>query len=382
MPMSRVKRLVPLAVAVLTTACPKVPDQTRSMQAAGVTTSGRELRTRNLDLGHHAAAVIESAADSIRAVSSDPDVRANALRWKTYVIPQIREAALRPDPLVAALDLTALFEQLDRYFTTGGGRTLFGDQQPVAVGAVRSLLDMIRDLRFGLAGGQDSVIRTWNARIDQWVGEHPIMDSRYTRPTPIADIRVLAGDVAGIGGVAASMENELRLLQERLAFVQDYGAADVAWRMVLGVEDAVGDTTLDSLRALIAHSANLMGTLPAFVTSEREAILEAVTAERVAVLREMVSHREAVLAAVTSERMATLEGLGAERAIVLEAVSAERAATLAGMDSIVQHGLTETRSLVNHTLLVLIFAGGAAIVLSGAAAFVVVRYARPPASPS
>ena len=382
MPVTRVKGLVPLALAVLIAACPKVPDQTRSMQAAGISGSGRELRTRNLDLGHHAAAVIASAADSIRALSPDPDVRANALRWKTYVLPQVREAALRPDPLVAALDLTALFGQLDRYFTTGSGRTLFGDQQAVAVGAVGSLLDAVSAIRLGLAGGRDSIARIWSERIDTWVGEHPIVDSRYTRATPIADMRALAGDLPGIGGVAASMENELRLLQERLAFLQDYGAEDVAWRTALGIEDAVGATTLDSLRALIAHSVNLAGTLPAFATSEREAILEAVTAERVAVLREIRLDLDVVLAAVTSERVATLEGLGAERAIVLEAVSAERVATLAGMDSIVHHGLTETRSLVNHTLLILIFAGGAAIVLSGAAAFVVVRYARPPASPS
>jgi len=375
--MPRLKQLVPLAVAVLTTACPKVPDQTQSMQAAGVRTSGRELRTRNLDLGHHAAAVIESAADSIRAVSADPEVRANALRWKAYVIPQIREAALRPDPFAAALDLTALVEQLDRYFTTGGGRTLFGDQQAVAVGAVTSLLDAIRDVRFGLAGGQDSIFRRWNAQIDAWVSEHPIADSRYTRPTPIADMRVLAGEVAGIGGVAASMENELRLLQERLAFVQDYGAADLAWRMALGIEDAVGDTTLDSLRALVIHSAGLMGTLPDLVTSERAAILEGVTAERIAVMREIRQHLQAILAAISSERAATLDGLGAERAIVLDALSAERAATLAGMDSIVQHGVQQTRSLVNHTLLIVIPALAAGIVLAGAAAFVVVRYARP-----
>jgi hypothetical protein len=64
---------------------------------------------------------------------------------------------------------------------------------------------------------------------------------------------------------------------------------------------------------------------------------------------------------------------------VLEALAGERAAALASADSIVQHGLDETRSIIDHVLLIAVLAGAAGILLAGAAAFVVVRFGRPAA---
>jgi hypothetical protein len=377
---ARMTRIVMmLGVAVVIGACAKVPTQTQSMEAAGIAMSGRELRTRNVDLSRHVAAVIEAAADSMRAVSTDATVRANALRWKTYVIPQVREAGLRPDPLVGALDLSALLAQLEQYFTSGNGQTLFGDQQSVAVEAIRSLRGEVLQLSRAVAGGQGSIEQTWRERVEEWAADHPIRNGQYTRPTPIADIRILAADAGGgIGVVAASMENELRLLQERLAFAQDYGARELAWRTALGIEESVGAETMDSLRAIVTHTAALMGGLTDLLASERAAVIEALGAERVAVAREILLHRQVVLAALAGEREAMVAAVGMERGIVLDAVAAERAAVLAGADSIVQRGFAETRSLVNHVMLVMVLTGAAAIVLAGAAAFVVVRFARPP----
>ncbi|MDH4351367.1 MAG: hypothetical protein OEW56_09495, partial [Gemmatimonadota bacterium] len=260
-----VRSVLVLGVSFVTGACAKIPDQTAGMRAAGVEMSGGELRTRNVDLSRQVAAVIEAAADSMRGASTDATVRANALRWKTYVIPQVREAGLRPDPLVGVLDLSTLLAQLEQYFTRGGGRTLFGDQQPVAVAAVRALRADARRLSLSVLAGQDSVAEDWGERVDAWVADHPITTAQYTRPTPIGEIRVLAGPAGGLGGVVASMENELRLLQERLAFAQDYVARDLAWRTTLGLEEAAGTETLDSLRALVVHSAALMGNLPDLV---------------------------------------------------------------------------------------------------------------------
>ena len=378
---SRWARLtVLLGIVLATSACPKVPERTAFMQqATNVKASSAEVRERAADLGRHAAAVVELGADSIRALSDDPDVRANALRFKTQIIPEIREASLKADPLVGLLELIALFMQIDDYFTTGAGRAQFGPLQGVAIDLARHLIADADEVGLVITGGNDSAVTRTMGLLRQWAADHPITNSQYVRETPLGAMESIAANVGGIGAVAANLENEMRLLQERIAFMSDYTAREIAWRTTLGVEDAVGTETVDSLRALVIHSAALMGAFPDLVRSERGALVEAITAERVAVLREMLEHREAVLAALSSERAATMEGLGAERAILLAALSAERAATLAGMDSILQHGLTETRSLVNHTLFIVIPAIAGGIVLAGAAAFVVVRYARPPA---
>lgn len=376
----RLVRLTTVAgIAAVVTACPKVPEQTAFMQTTMVVTTAAEVRERAAELGRHAAATVELGADSIRRLSADPEIRAHALMFKAQIIPEIREASLKPDPLISLLELLGLFHQLEDYFTTGAGRTQFGPHQDVAVSIAQHLIEDGRDIGRILTGGNDSAVERTTMRLRDWAARNPIANSQYVRETPLGELEGIADDVRGIGGVAASLENEVRLLQNRVAFMTDYTAREIAWRTALGLEDAVGTETVDSLRTLVIHSSDLIGRLPDLVASERSALVEAVTAERIAVLREMLLHREAVLAALTAERAAILQELGEERAIVLEALSAERVAMLTGMDSIMRQGFGEARSLVNHTLLILIPATAAGIVLAGAAAFVVVRFARPQA---
>ena len=365
------------ALAAPTAACPKVPQQTSFMEGTTVTVTAAEVRERSGELGRHAAAVVELGADSIRRLSDDPEVRANALKFKAQIIPEIREASLKADPLIGQLELSGLFHQLEDYFTTGAGRTQFGPHQEIAVSVARHLIEDARGVGLLITGGNDSAVERATARLRAWAAEHPIANSQYVRETPLGEMEAIAGDVQGIGAVAASLENEMRLLQNRIAFMSDYSAREIAWRTALGVEDAVGTETVDSLRALVSHSAALTGELPDLVRSERAALVEALMAERIAVMREILLHRQVVLAALGSEREAVLAAIAAERAAVLEAVATERAAVLVGADSIVQHGLRETRAIIDHALLVVVLAGGAGIVLMGAAAFVVVRFGRP-----
>lgn len=371
---------VPLALTLALVACPKVPERTSFMQQAhNVTASAAEIRERSAELGRHAAAVVELGADSIRALSDDPDVRANALRFKAQIIPEIREASLKSDPLIAVLELMGLFYQLEDYFTTGVGRTQFGPHQQIAVDVTRHLIDDALGVGMIITSGNDSAVARTTLAIKEWAAKNPIANSQYVRETPLGELESVAAAAGSLGAVAANMENEVRLLQARIAFMSDYAVREIAWRTTLGVEDAVGEETIDSLRALVIHSAALMGEFPELVSTERAAVVEALAAERIAVFQEILEHRRTVLAAVGTERAAVVAAIASERGAVLEALADERAAALASADSIVQHGLDETRSILDHVLLVAVMAGAAGIMLAGAAAFVVVRFGRPAA---
>jgi type II secretory pathway component HofQ len=96
--------LAPLALA----ACPKVPTQTASMQAApNVDVTADQLQVQVYSMGQRFSSMLAMAADSISSVSGDPLVQRRALRWKLAATPLVQEASLRDDPLVAAVDLAA-----------------------------------------------------------------------------------------------------------------------------------------------------------------------------------------------------------------------------------------------------------------------------------
>jgi hypothetical protein len=367
-----------LGVTLPLAGCPKVPEQTSFMATTRVTASTAEVRQRSAELGRHAAAVVELAADSIRQLSDDAAVRANALKLKAQVIPAIREASLRPDPLIGLLGLMGLFYQLQDYFTSGAARVQFGPHQPIAVAMARHLIDDGHRVGLVITSGNDSAVARTDSALRAWAAEYPITNSAYVRETPLGELQSIAENVRGLGGVAANLENEVRLLQERIAFMADYSVREIAWRTTIGIEDAVGTETVDSLRALVAHSAALTGELPGLIAAERTAVLEAVRAERMAILQAILAHRQAVLDALSAERQAVMEAITGERVGALSSLAVEREAILAGADSIVQRGLDEARSLVNHVLLIVVLAGGAGIGVVGATAFVIVRYGRPP----
>src|SRR5262249_10533994 len=91
-----------------------------------------ELQLGVFEGGRTVSSVIEPTADTIIMRSSDPAVRRSALLWKATGIPLAQEAALQRDPLVSAVDLWGFAIQQRNYFTTGGGATAFGPQQPLA----------------------------------------------------------------------------------------------------------------------------------------------------------------------------------------------------------------------------------------------------------
>ena len=71
-------------------------------------------------------------------------------------IPACQRAAFQSDPLAGYLDVWVLCEQMLQYFERGEGRDLFGEWQPIAVGAARQLVEEIkRDLRYAADVDED-----------------------------------------------------------------------------------------------------------------------------------------------------------------------------------------------------------------------------------
>ena len=95
--------------------------------------SSRELRALMDDYVKRFADEVEEAADQILAEERDPQIRANALLWKTNGISACFQAAARPDALSAFLDVWILNKQSIALFERPTASHLFGGWQKLAL---------------------------------------------------------------------------------------------------------------------------------------------------------------------------------------------------------------------------------------------------------
>lgn len=152
---SRVTRLVRLTYFVVIisvmTGCAAVDKKKKNDIDAdvGIIKSDREL-TALRDEVTLFVKNLESAtritADSIERNTNDIPVRGAALAWKVEVLWLTSDVDYARDPRIRLLNCCVFTVRLLDYFTTGEGKELFGDQQPLAVQTAESLQQSVESL--------------------------------------------------------------------------------------------------------------------------------------------------------------------------------------------------------------------------------------------
>src|SRR5262249_3642733 len=142
--------------------------------------------------------------------------------------------------------------QLSEYFTTGGGRELFGAQQPIALAAVDSLervgAEVAGRLRPGGHGTEkDEQDLRGGAR------RHPVVGSHLGRGGVLSsNWKVLSITESSITGTVASVQRSVNGLTNRLGYLNEGLSKRVLWQGELAARDltpvllAGADATLDS----------------------------------------------------------------------------------------------------------------------------------------
>jgi hypothetical protein len=140
----------------------------------------------NLERNSRFSLLIEAAADSIHRLSSDRQVKQNAIRWKLAAVPAMREALFFSDPAVGAVDAWAFTFQMQEYLDTGGGRDLFGEFRPIALRACSKLDSMLTGESTDSSAHAYSLIL--RGKIQEWARAHPIENSLLERPSVVQDL--------------------------------------------------------------------------------------------------------------------------------------------------------------------------------------------------
>jgi len=328
---------------VSASACANTTPSRRSalQQKAGKNgVSALELRLRIYELPGQLGSMIETAADQIRAESSDPAARRHALLWKADGIPALYTAALRPDPLAGGIDLWLLLEQMNLYFVEGAGKNAFGAQQPLATATTARMLLTIEKTAASMATDTEARERA-EARIQEFARSHPIEGAISSRDTALIVLAKLSdaektGMFASVGQATESVSDISLRLNAYVSLVPKVAR----WQVELAAEEVMGRENLRgtlgdvqavgaTARSLNSVLADIPGTARAasvpvreMLDQQRTEVMTAVQQERLAVTESIAAELKAALAAISEERRAALAGLSEERVAMLSELDA------------------------------------------------------------
>ena len=345
-----IRRATAAAIAAIALAgCARVPTQSASMAASPeVAVSASQLQLQSYEMGRNLSTIIEQAADSIQAATTDPAVQRNALLLKISAIPLIQEAALRNDPHIASVDLLAFTIQLSDYLTTGSGRTSFGDQQPIAVAAAAEAEqaangpgrgespewpDSRRHRRPASGSGRPITRCT-----DRSFGGASVLDS---------DWEALGFSDQSLAATVGNVDRTLVNISYRLGYLNETLVAEARWNGELAAEDAMRSPRLDSL---FTTSGSALRSVGLFVDSAPDLI----DSQRIALMRDIDLQRIALMRDVDRQRILAFQDLAVQREALQTALGAERAAAFVSADSLIQRSIDHSTAMLRRLVIELV----------------------------
>jgi hypothetical protein len=361
----------------------------------GLQDSAEELRIRVRALAMPFSGIIEEAADELEASSPDPSTRVLALRWKSNVIPVIQSALFDPDPLVALIDTWTLLAQMRLFFDAGAGTGIPLEARAEGLAAIARMEGEIERLARSVA--QPGGVERAREQVYGWAADNPIELTIASRRSAIGDLAALTAEARpGIRKAIGELTLGLGDMWARLDTYSAWLPKQARWHAELLVSQILSGDDVDgafedfsTLTRAIDDIAATVQEAPILVTSEREALLQALQDERIATLealnREFLAAVDAIVAeriqsaeeVIGRERVALLEAVTAERIAVLEAVRNERIATVEDLEDVLG-GLAEDSLMrvVDHAVLRLAQLLVVLLILGAIGGFILLRTLR------
>jgi len=307
--------LVLAVLAVSLAGCSSVPPKPAlmaNMVKDDVTVT--HLRAINYEYAAEFAQLTAMCVRDIVAQNDDPRVRERAYQWRMWASPQARAAAFHQDPFVGLLELWILASQQRTYFTEGGGKNYFGEQQGCALETTKALEEEARRLIATIVVEERGERLYENGRA--WVDEHPIEGQLFVRPTAGADLAGLVPD-AKQGGLkaVASLEETFRDLNDRITILTVQMPVEARWQAEYLTnslfEERIQEPT-DSMLASMETMIDFLDELEPILATQTNALLAGITAERIAVFDAVEEERTEILAAIEDERGSIMGKLDAQ----------------------------------------------------------------------
>lgn len=353
------RAIVSCAGVALAAACAAVPRQTKVMSAAGLELSTQELRQRVYELGHRQEGMIEDAVTRISADAGDLAARRAAVTWALAAVPAVEEATLRPEPLVAVIDLWGFALQTQAWARDGPGRARLASGWIAVERASREMAAECERLVTLLLGpSRTAKLDDVRRRIERWADENPITSPTFARPTAsVAWSGAFVEEVRGpVASFVASTDEQLALLSQRVAMLNGNLTKRIRWTLDLVVQDSLGK---ENAQALLDEADRDLA-------AQRRAAAAELGRERAEAFSQLARERQVIDAALNAlvdrtraETDAVVDRADARAQAIVDRADARASALLDRADA-------RMRANVDHLLVGLALVGAALIVLRAA----------------
>jgi len=368
----------------------------------------REIRARVLEYARHWNGVVEETADEIARSTTDPEIRCDAMRWKMEAVAACQTAAMRTDPIAAAVDLWALALQMVDYLETGPGRERLGPYREI-------VLEAARQLEADVANSYEDEATRERTRIqvEEWVAKNPVPRSLINRPSTMPMLAEMAGE-SKLSAMAALRSTEQRAVDflDRFDFYLEVLPQGLRWQMEYVMERHLLSQEekqtllgkIDVMTASLESVGSLSRDVPSLIAEERERIraavddqrqliladmdreraeiMQAVSAQREALTRDVGVQREAIMASLREQQEKAFASLAEERQAIFAAVDAQRRETLAEIERLTRLTVAESggegRDTIDHFFRRAALLGGGLVALLFLSGLVFVRLTRRP----
>jgi len=341
--------------------------------------SSRDLNARILtrEFSYRFIAVVTQCADDIAAHDTDPEVLANALRWKIGAAAESQRAATRLAPMMALLDSWALASQMQQFLSPGQpGGALLGSHQQAALTVASELDEGAEELaRRLIAPGE---LAQYQQFVATYTHEHPLRDLQFVRASVIELWSQKSGAGARLVDSLGTIPEAMEDVSDRTRIASEALTLQTIWRTELALRES-GYSRSD-MRAALGQLDERLAKLSAAAESAPQLVHEAVADVRQSVielLQRVDSSAASILETLRTERAALSVDVRTEREAVVMAADVERkaiardAARIA--EQVVRSSGEQARHLAREVLLLLIVLAVVVLGLPFAAGYLVGR---------
>ena len=328
-----------------------------------------ELQVKVRALADPFSGIIEETVWKIWRTTDSAEERRDLLVWQINLVNSIQRATFQPVPLAAFFDTWALVEQLRDFAESSTGTRLDAEQGAILLGAVEQMEAAIMKIAVE-AGGEEGAATAYRL-IREWADDHPIdqfvsrssTDSELARWTARGNMSALA-TVKSLGASLDDVMARLDLYSEYIPKQASWHAQSIAydWISPGHAEGVLAD--LSTTASAFDRIATSLEGYPEAVSEERRIVLETVVAEREQILEELMQkfadlqlfinaeRVDLVENQLRTEREAIFDAIAAERAVIIAEAKQERADTMDELDEMVD-GIVERSAvkIVDHFFL-------------------------------
>jgi len=382
----RIALVVLLAiVAAVGTACvsTKAPERTGLMtQAENVTVNARQLIMRIDEFTGLWLGAVEFRADTIRAESTDADVRRAALIWKINASSSMLRATSHSDPLIAFMDAWTLIFQYRDYFETGAGAEMFGEHTQLARDLSAVAIQEFDRLAANIA--QAEGVTNGRNIATEFAAREPIANTYFLRRSVVDElIEAVPQETKDAFGALGSITQTVESLSARLGIYIEHLPKQARWQAELLLEDPALDSrlagVLDGIEdintaatgiaeiveqspALDDRLYEIVGLIVAALDVEVETLNNLIQSERQLVLDELPAQYADLFARVTEQRLAALDDVDAKIEQVVAEVDAIAGRSLDDVD-VITRGTVDYAFARATPLLIMAFFGALILIL-------------------